>query len=75
MELRGFNYKKKNGEERKVNVMVLNEQQDSIAGIDVTRLTEKEGQEVFNIQKEYEEKLKPFMKAYRKFLKEGILEE
>ena len=67
-----FKYTKKNKEQRDCDVMILVDSENYIDGIDFTKLTEAEQKEVFKIQLEYEEKLKPYMKAYRKFLKEGI---
>ena len=39
------------------------------------KLSEDEVAEVKAIQEEYESQLKPYMKAYRSFIKERLLEE
>jgi hypothetical protein len=76
MKIKEFNYKKKNGEQRKAEVVVLVDSENYLEGIDFTKLTQDERSEVVRIQAEYEEKIKPFIsKAFRKFLKEGILNE
>jgi len=76
MKIENFNYKKKNGEEGKYNLMVLYENNDHKAGIDLNKLNEDEINEVKAIQQEYEEKMKKIIrKAYRSFIKENIIEE
>jgi hypothetical protein len=74
MKEKRFIYTKKNGERKSYDVMVIADGPDYLAGIDFNKLTEEEAKEVMNIQKEYEEKLKPYMKAYRNFIKENIEE-
>lgn len=75
MKIEGFNYRKKDGEQRTVDLLLLQEDESHIAGIDFTKLSEDEKNKVVAIQQQYEDDLKPFMKAYRKFLKDGILNE
>ncbi len=75
MKEKKFSYTKKNGEQGNYNVLVLNEGTDYLNGIDLNKLNEEEVKKVKEIQKEYEEKLKPYMKAFRKFIVENILEE
>jgi 2-oxo-4-hydroxy-4-carboxy--5-ureidoimidazoline (OHCU) decarboxylase len=70
-----FKYKKKDGVIDDYNLMVLNENNTHTAGIALNKLKDEEKAQLVKIQKEYEEKLKPFMKAYRQFIKENILQE
>lgn len=74
MKNKKFNYKKKNGEVNNYDVMIIADSPDYLAGIDFTKLTNEEVEEVSKIQEEYEAKLKPYMKAYRSFIKENIQE-
>lgn len=74
MKIKDFAYQKKNGEVSDYSLMILNETDTHVAGIDFKKLSEEEGRQVKLIQEEYEEKLKPFMKAYRNFIKENIQE-
>lgn len=74
-----FNYTKKNSdEEKEYNLMVTSAESSKtgyISGIDLNKLNENEIEEVKKIQKEYEEKMKPYIKkGYRQFLKENITE-
>lgn len=75
MKIRDFKYRKKSGEEGEYSVMVLNETETHLAGIDFNKLSEDEVAKVKSIQEEYEDKLKPYMKAYRSFIKESFLGE
>lgn len=75
MKIRDFRYRKKNEEEGDYSVMILNETDTHLAGIDLKKLSEGEVAEVKAIQEEYESQLKPYMKAYRSFIKERLLEE
>ena len=74
MKISHFRYKKKKtGEIKEYNVLVLNETGTHLAGIDYSKLTKDEIQEVTKIQMEYEKVLHPFVKrAYRNFIKENI---
>jgi len=74
MKITKFNYTKKNGENNDYEVLILKEDKEHIAGIALNKLSEDEIKEVKKIQKEYEEKLSPFLKAYRMFLIDGINE-
>jgi len=42
MKMKKFSYKKKDGEEREVNLFVLNESDTHMQGIDLSKLTEDE---------------------------------
>jgi hypothetical protein len=74
MKRKKFNYTKKNGYNNNYDIMVINESSEHIAGIDFSKLSEEEANIVESIQNEYEGKLKPYMKAYRNFIKENIQE-
>ena len=72
MKIKDFTYEKKDGKVNDYEVMMLNETETHVAGIDLKKLSEDEAKAVKSIQEDYEEKLKPFMKAYRSFIKENI---
>ncbi len=74
MKLKEFEYVKKNLEKGNYTLMVLNENENHVSGIDLNKLNEEEREAVKIIQVEYEDKLKPFMKAYRSFIKVNIQE-
>lgn len=72
MKNKKFKYTKKDGNVDVYDVMILADSPDYLAGIDLKKLSNEEIQEVIKIQEEYEQKLKPYMKAYRSFIKENI---
>lgn len=72
MKIREFTYEKKDGKVNDYELMVLNETESHVAGIDLKKLSEEEAVALKVVQEEYEEKLKPFLKAYRNFIKENI---
>lgn len=70
MKVVHFEYTKKNGEQTEPQVMVLREDDDYMAGIDITKLSPEEALDVFNLQRDYEERMKKYIDtAYRKYLK------
>jgi hypothetical protein len=75
MNIKEFNYKKKNGEESEYKLAVLNASTDYIVGIDLNKLDEDEKVTLTALLEDFDEKLKPFMKAYRKFITENIINE
>lgn len=75
MKIKDFNYKKKNGEVNDYSLLVLNETDTHISGVDFKKLNEEETIALKSIQEEYEKKLVPYMKSYRNFIKENIQEE
>ena len=76
MKMKKFSYKKKDGEEREVNLFVLNESDTHMQGIDLSKLTEDEVKTVKYIQSIWEASMKPFIdKAYRNFIKENVVGE
>jgi hypothetical protein len=77
VKIKNFEYKKKkSGEIKKYLLMLLDENESHIGGIDFTKLEQDEIDEVIKIQSEYEKELKPFIeKAYRKYIKENIIDE
>jgi len=74
VKFRDFKYQKKNGEVNDYSLMILNETDTHLAGIDFNKLSVEEVEEVKKIQKEYEDKLNPYLKAFRNFIKENIQE-
>ena len=74
MKINHFKYKKKKtGEIKEYDLLVLNETDTHKGGIDYSKLTEDEVKEVTKLQMEYEKALHPFVKkAYRSFIKENI---
>jgi len=70
-----FLYEKANGEQNEYDLMITNSTLDRFYGIDLNKLSEEEKTQVIAIQEEYEEKMKPFMKAFRQFIKENIIKE
>lgn len=74
MKKRVFNYKKGN-DVKKRELVVLNDSDTHMSGIDLTVLTDEERQEFLDIHAEYEEKTKKFVsKAFRNFIKENVSE-
>lgn len=73
MKVKEFRYKKDDGfEDRKL--FVLYEDKEYLKGIDLNKLSDSESKILEALQQEYEEKLKPFYKAYRQFKKEKMEE-
>jgi len=73
MKLRKFDYKKEStGETGARKVLVLQESNELVEGIDLDKLDGWEWKSLEAIQEEYEKKMKPFMKAYRRFKKENV---
>lgn len=76
VKTRQFSYKKKDGEEREVKLLVLNESDTHMNGIDLSKLGQDEVCTVKVIQREYEKELKPYMnRAFRNFIKESVVGE
>jgi hypothetical protein len=73
MKVKEFNYIKKDGKKNNYKIMILNEDVKHINGIDFNKLKIEEIKMIESIQNEYEQKLKPYMKAYRSFIKENII--
>lgn len=70
-----FFYEKANGDKNEYDLLITNSTPERFYGIDLNKLNEEEKKEVKKIQKEYEEKMSPYIKkAYRNFIKENILE-
>ena len=72
MKIKDFTYQKKDGKVDDYSVMILNETETHLGGIDFKKLSEEETTNLKVIQEEYEKKLKPFLKAFRSFIKENI---
>ncbi len=75
MKIKDFKYEKKNGEKGEYSVIVINDGNEYISGIDLNKLDNEEKEKVKEVVLEFEEKLKPYMKAYRKFIVENIINE
>ena len=75
MKRYSFLYEKKDGQQSEYDLMILNSTPERFYGIDLNKLSEDEQKQVIEIQEKYEEDMKPFMKAYRQFIKENILTE
>ena len=75
MKRYNFLYEKKDGQQSEYDLMILNSTPERFYGIDLNKLSEDEQKQVIEIQEKYEEDMKPFMKAYRQFIKENILTE
>jgi len=72
--IKEFEYKK-DEEKKKYNILILDKNEKYISGINLDYLSENDKNAILDIQKKYEEELKPFMKSYRKFLIENIITE
>ena len=73
MKIKEFRYKKDDDfEDRKL--FVLYEDKEYLKGIDLEKLKDSEVKILETIQQEYEEKIKPFYKAYRQFKKDKMEE-
>lgn len=73
MKLKAFHYHKANGEETDPHVLVLNENDNYLEGIDTTKLDPKEHALLLGVQRQYEKRMKPFVtKAYRRYKKDNI---
>jgi division protein CdvB (Snf7/Vps24/ESCRT-III family) len=75
MRIKEFKYKKKSGEIDEYKLVTLNESTDYIVGIDMNKLDEEEKEHLEAIMEKFSEDIKPFMKAYRKFIVENIINE
>lgn len=75
MKRNKFIYEKTGGEKGEYDLLVMNSTPERLYGIDLNKLNEDEVENVFKIQKEYEERMDPYIKkAFRQFKKESILE-
>jgi len=75
MRIKGFRYKKKDGSEDEYNLAILNEGAEYLVGIDMNKLNEWEQKAFTAMMEKFDEDLKPYMKAYRKFIIENITNE
>lgn len=71
MKVLKFSYKKES-ETKDYELLVLKELVDGWEGLSIKDLPEDKRQELFAIVKEYEEKLNPFIKQYRRFKKDSV---
>lgn len=77
MKFKSFTYEKKKDKlTKKYFVLILNDSENHIGGIDLGKLEDSEIEVLLGIQKEYEAKMEPFVKkAYRKYIKENMSNE
>jgi len=74
MKIKEFTYEKKDYN-KNYKILVLNEDSNYLKGISLDDLSEEEVEKLEQIQKEYEENLRPFMKSFKQFKKEKIIRE
>jgi len=74
MKIKDFQYSRKDGVEKNYKLLILNEDKEYLKGISLSSLSKEEEKALMKIIEDYEEKLKPFMKHYRQFIVENILE-
>ena len=74
MNLREFEYQKEDGSRKGYTVLKVKEDATSIEGVSMRELSELDKEKVIAIYQEFETKLKPYMKNWRKFLKARMLE-
>lgn len=73
MTIKKFNYLKEGAKEPKIyEVLILNRDEDHENGISLVNLNEEEKTTLFQIVREFEEKLKPYMKNFRNFKKSNM---
>lgn len=66
-------YLKDNGEIRNIELLILEDGPDFLKGIDLTILNEMAKEKILKINKEYENKLSPYIKtAFRHFKKNKL---
>ena len=73
MKVVEFDYTKKNEEKSHRKILILQEKDSYVDGIDYNYLSLVEAKKVEEIKKKFEEELKPFTeKAFRRFSVSGI---
>jgi len=66
-------YNKKDGSKRNVNLLVLENNQNHVSGIDIELLSQEEKAELKKLNDDYWNNIKKFMGvSYRQFIKEGF---
>ena len=73
-KLTEITYEKKDGEVKEYSIFEINTGIGFIAGFNVSAMSEEEKESLIVIQEEFELDTKPFMKHYRKFLNNQIIE-
>jgi hypothetical protein len=72
--LEDFKYQKKEGDVKEHSLLVLDNNENHRSGLDLSLLSEEEQGEAIQLQKNYEEKMTPFVKkAYRTFVIDRIV--
>jgi hypothetical protein len=74
VKILNFDYEKKPDDVSSRELLIIHSNDESVEGIDLSILNEKEKEDLLKIQKEYEDNIYSYMKAYRKFLFERIVE-
>lgn len=74
MEIKKFQYLKEDKVEDK-EIVLLWQDDKYFEGIDITKLSEKEVEELKQVLEENKEKIKPFYKGYRKYKRDKVLKE
>jgi len=72
MIVKKFRYLKEGSEPKDYELLVLNRDELHENGIALNYLNEEEKNKLFEIIKNYEETLKPFMKSFRSFMKSNM---
>jgi hypothetical protein len=72
MKIEKFKYKKTETDVSEREVLVLNEDENHLKGLDLSKVSLEEKYKIIGIQENYEDKLKPHLKNYRDFIKEKI---
>jgi len=75
MKVQEFTYVKDDDNLKRYKLLILKEDTLSMEGISLLDLPIESQNRVLQIYKEFEEKLNPFMKNYRKFIKVKVLQE
>jgi hypothetical protein len=74
MNVKTFQYLKEN-QPKDYEVFVIKSDSEFIEGISVHGLPEEAKKDIHRIFKEFEDKLKPYMKDWRRFSKKNIIRE
>jgi hypothetical protein len=72
MKIEKFKYKKSETDVSEREVLVLNEDETNLKGLDLTKIGIEEKYKIISLQERYENELKPFLKNFRNFIKEKI---
>jgi hypothetical protein len=73
MKTRAFRYLKEKGEIKDYDLLIIKEDDNYMEGVSMKDLSEIEKAKLIEIYKEFEEKLQPYMKNYRRFMKNKVI--